>query len=176
MSKTKETYSKKEEIDELFDEEVKKKSNKTAHALNISYLDRLIKDSDLTQKALAAMIPCAPATIYAWLSGRQKITKEKLNALGAALNVDPYALLEPDDQRTLKYLRDLINKKIEHDRNQEDDLPLIDIPTLLQIAKILAYDKRTDMLVPVNPQEFQRNVPAEDQMNKLMGMMKKDAE
>ena len=149
-----------------------KKSNKTSHALNISYLGRLIKNRGLTHQALSKLVPCSTVSIHKWVTGQQEITKKKLNALAEALGVDPCSLLETDDKRTLKYLRDLVNKKIEHDSTIEDDLPLIDIPTLLAIAKLLGYEQKTDLKVTFNTEEFKmpRNVEAEDQMKALLGV------
>ena len=119
---------------------------KKAYALNRSYLKRLIKNKGLTQKALAAMVPASSVMVNRWISGKAEITAKKLVGLARALEVSPCDLLKGTDKRTREYLEGLINKRIEQDETLESDIPLIDIPTFLQIAKNLGYTVSTSNL------------------------------
>ena len=110
-----------------------------SYAINRSYLKRMMKNKGLTQKALAAMVPCASPMVHRWVSGKSQITAKKLVLLARALEVNPCDLLKGTDKRTREYLESLINKRIEQDETLESDIPLIDIPTFLQIAKNLGY-------------------------------------
>ena len=141
-----------------------------SYALNRSYLARLIKNKGLTQKALAAMVPCSSVMINRWVNGKSQITSKKLVSLSRALEVNPCDLLKGTDKRTREYLEGLINKRIEQDEALESDVPLIDIPTFLQIAKNLGYTVSTSNLNQnLNADGFDRQeTEAEKQMGDFL--------
>ena len=117
-----------------------------SYSVNRSYLKRIIKNKGLTQKSLAAMVPCSSVMINRWVNGKSQITAKKLVLLARALEVNPCDLLKGTDKRSREYLEGLVNKRIEQDETLETDVPLIDIPTFLQIAKNLGYTVNTSNL------------------------------
>ena len=114
-----------------------------SYSINTSYLARLIKNKGLTQVALSKMVPCSSAMVHRWVSGKSQITARKLVALAKALNVQPCDLLEGSDQKTRKYLENVVMKKIVDDQQKmlsyDGDLPEIDHATLMQMMKSLGY-------------------------------------
>ena len=142
---------------------------KKSYAINTSYLARLMKNQGWNQKTLAKAVPCSSNMLHRWVNGKSQITARKLIQLAKALRVDACSLLETDDRRTIKYLRDLVNKKIEHDKTFEDDLPLVDIPTLLAIVKTLGYNETSNLKVAFNPDDFDfKDTEAEKQVRDLI--------
>ena len=141
-----------------------------SYAVNRSYLKRMIKNKGLTQKALAAMVPCTSTMVHRWLHGKSQITAKKLVKLARALEVNPCDLLKGTDKRTREYLEGLINKRIEHDETLESDVPLIDIPTFLQIAKNLGYTvNQSNLTHNISDDGFDRpQTEAEKQMGEFL--------
>ena len=92
------------------------------------------------------MVPCSSVMINRWVNGKSQITAKKLVLLAGALEVNPCVLLKGTDKRSREYLEGLVNKRIEQDETLETDVPLIDIPTFLQIAKNLGYTVNTSNL------------------------------
>ena len=154
----------------------KKGGNKKAYSMNVSYLERLMKMRGYNQKSLAAQVPCSNQMVHRWVNGKSQITARKLIQLAKALNVDPCALLQGDDARAHNYVRDLINRRIEHDLElmrsdeEDDDLPLLDHATIVQMMKAMAYltfNMPKDQ--QFNPEEFNfQRLEAESQMDNLL--------
>ena len=150
--------------------EPKVSKKRTLVAINTSYLRRAIKNEELTQKELANMAGLTPEMIHRYVHGKSKCSPRNLIRIANALKVDSRSLLEPDDVRSQNYLRDILNKKIEHDRKFEDDIPLVDIPTFIQIMKSLGYDKKSS--VKINVADLKEEIPeleSEMQMKNLIG-------
>ena len=130
----------------------------------------MMKNKGLTQKALAAMVPCSSEMVHRWIKGKSQITAKKLVLLARALEVSPCDLLKGTDKRTREYLESLINKRIEQDQTLEPDVPLIDIPTFIQIAKNLGYTVNTSNLTHnISSDGFNRpETDAEKQMGEFL--------
>ena len=148
---------------------------KKSYAMNISYLERLMKNKGYNQRTLAKAVPCSSNMVHRWVNGKSKITARKLVQLARVLEVDPCALLETDDRRTIKYLRDLINRRIEFDREEAKqkgkDLPLHDIQVILQMMRTLGYDQKSENKDTFNMEEFNiERLEAENQMENLMDL------
>ena len=139
-----------------------------SYALNRSYLKRLIKNKGLSQKALSCMVPCSQEMVHRWVTGKSQITARKLVLLARALEVMPCDLLKGSDKRTREYLEGLINKRIEQDETIEPDVPLIDIPTFIQIAKNLGFTVNTSLQLNQNVGDDDFNRP-ETEAEKQMG-------
>ena len=139
------------------------------YILNTSYTKRLIKNKKLNRDMLSKRVPASTQSIHRWLSGKNKISGEKLILLARVLEVDPCALIEGDDQRAYNHLRDLLNRAMEEHKRTGDDVPLIDVPTFISIMKALGYDKRSDVKVSFNRDDY--DIPsseAEDQINSIL--------
>lgn len=153
----------------------KNESKKRTYALNLSYLKRIIKQRNMTQQALAKQVPCSSVMIHRWITGKSQITARKLVDLSKALNVDACTLIQTDDERAIMYLRDLLNRRIEHDLDlmrsddENEDIPLMDHSTILQIIKTLGYDRAKDVKVSFNPDDFNfQRLQSESQMDNLL--------
>ena len=146
-------------------------SSKQSYSLNTSYTNRLIKNKKWNRQILSDKIPASTDSIHRWLSGKSKISARKLILLARALDVDPCALLETDDKRVHNFLRDLLNRVMEeHKKNDEDDVELVDIPTFISIVKTLGMDKKSDVKVAFNIDDYDiPNTQAEDQIRSLLG-------
>ena len=144
-----------------------------SYSLNTSYLNRLIKNKGLTQKALALMVPCSSVMVHRWVTGKSEITARKLVQLARALCVQPCSLLEGTDKKTRKYLEDVVTKKIVDDQQKMDkgsDLPEIDHATLLQMMKNLGYTVTPSGNQQGDDQGFDRpDTSAEKQMEEFLG-------
>lgn len=146
-----------------------KEGGPKTYSMNLSYLSRLMKQRGLTQKSLSKMVGVSSVTLHRWVVGKGDITARNLIKLANALQIDACRLLDGDDKRAIRYLRDLINRKIEYDR-EEDDITLVDVPTFLSIMKVLGYDEKSGGKIPINLDDL--DIPtteAEQQIRDLLG-------
>ena len=146
-----------------------KEGGPKTYSMNLSYLSRLIRQRGFTQIALSKIVGVSSVTLHRWVVGKGDITARNLIKLANALQVDACRLLDGDDKRAIRYLRDLINRKIEHDRD-ENDITLVDVPTFLSIMKVLGYDEKSGGKIPLNLEELDiPSTEAEQQIRDLLG-------
>ena len=145
-----------------------KEGGPKTYSMNLSYLSRLMKKRGFNQKTLAKLVGVSSVTLHRWVVGKGDITARNLIRLANALEVDACRLLDGDDKRAIRYLRDLINRKIEFDRD-ESDITLVDVPTFLSIMKVLGYDEKSGGKIPLNLEELDiPSTEAEKQIRNLL--------
>ena len=146
-----------------------KNGGPTSYSMNLSYLSRLIKKKGFDRETLSNLVGVSTVAIHRWVVGKANITAKNLVKLARALEVDPCRLLDGDDQRAIRYLRDLINRKIEHER-EENDITLVDIATFLSIMKVLGYDERSAVgKIPINLADLE--IPTTEAEKQVMGIL-----
>ena len=145
-----------------------KEGGPKSYSINLSYTARLIKRKGFTRDSLCKLIDVSSVTLHRWLTGKGDITARNLVKLARALEVDPCRLLDTDDKRAIRHLRDLINRKIDHDQ-AEDDIPLVDIPTFIAIMKVLGYDQKADGKIPLDLSQL--DIPSTDAENQIRDLL-----
>ena len=157
-----------EELQRDHDPNAPKSGGPKSYSINLSYATRLMKQRGFTQQSLCKLVGVSSVTLHRWMTGKGEITARNLVKLARAMDVDPCRLLDSDDQRAIRHLRDLINRKIEYDR-AEDDIPLVDIPTFIAIMKVLGYDQKADGKVPLDLSKL--NIPSTDAENQIRDLL-----